>query len=152
MITKPNIKTPISYYGGNQSVISHILPLVPQHEVYTEVYFGGGTVFFAKDPVYNETINDKLDIVINFYRILKTNYRQLKKLIDISLISRTMHIQAMHIAQGKTPADNVTRAWAFWYTCNFSFSCKIGGGIKYANEKNTIVPVTLRNKKAVDIR
>lgn len=147
MINKPNIKTPISYYGGKQSIIHHILPLIPEHEIYTETYFGGGTVFFAKDPVYNETINDKLDIVINFYRILKTKYRQLKKLIDLSLISRTMHTQALHIVQCKIPADAVTKAWAFWYVCNFSFFCKIGGGIKYANDMNAIVTVTLKNKK-----
>ena len=141
------MKTPISYYGGKQAIIQHILPLIPPHDLYTESFFGGGTVFFAKEPVRNETINDRLDIVINFYRVLKTKYKALKVMIDLSLLSRTMHTQSLHICQGKLPADDVTRAWAFWYCCNFSFSNKIGAGIKYANMMNTLIPKTLLNKK-----
>src|SRR5258708_35420538 len=128
MTTTPLIRTPITYYGGKLAIIQHILPVIPEHECYTETFFGGGTVFFAKDPVKNETINDKLDIVINFYKVLKTKYRQLKVLIDQSLVSRTQHVQAIMIIKKKVPADDVTLAWAFWMTTNFSFSCKIGGG------------------------
>ena len=144
---KSKIKTPISYYGGKQAIISHILPLIPEHDLYTESFFGGGTVFFAKDPVKNETINDRLDIVINFYRVLKTKYKALKVMIDLSLISRTMHTHCLFICKGRVPADDVTRAWAFWYCSNFSFANKIGGGMKYANEMNTLVTLTLLNKK-----
>lgn len=71
------MKTPIAYYGGKQAIIHHILALVPAHEVYTEVFFGGGTLFWAKEPTKNETINDKLDIVINFYKVLRANFQQL---------------------------------------------------------------------------
>ncbi|MEO5892256.1 MAG: DNA adenine methylase [Ferruginibacter sp.] len=141
------MKTPISYYGGKQAIINHILPLIPSHDIYTETFFGGGTVFWAKDPVRNETINDRLDIVINFYKVLKTNYRPLKKLIQASLISRSMQQTATRMLKKQIPADEITLAWAFWYCCNFSFSCKIGAGIKYANEQNTIVTTTLLNKK-----
>lgn len=142
------MKTPISYYGGKQSIIHHILPLIPEHEIYTETYFGGGTVFFAKEAVKNETINDKLDIVINFYQVLKNQFKALKKLIDCSLISRTQHRTATLIIKGDLPADKVYKAWAFWYCCNFSFYGKLGGGIKYANDQHTIVTVTMANKKA----
>lgn len=44
-INKPNkpriiLKTPISYYGGKQNMLKHILPLVPEHKTYIEPYFG----------------------------------------------------------------------------------------------------------------
>lgn len=35
------MKTPISYYGGKQTMLKHILPLIPQHRVYTEAFCGG---------------------------------------------------------------------------------------------------------------
>lgn len=43
--SKPNkpriiLKTPISYYGGKQNMLKHILPLVPEHKIYIEPYFG----------------------------------------------------------------------------------------------------------------
>lgn len=140
------MKTPIAYYGGKLSIVHHILPIIPDHEVYTEVFFGGGTVFFAKKPVLNETINDKLDIVINFYKVLKGNYRALSKLIDSTLMSRTIHREALAMLRNGQ-GSNVERAWAFWFCSNFSYANKIGGGIKYSNDQSVSPPRVLKNKK-----
>lgn len=140
-------RTPVIYYGGKSGMIAHILPLIPAHEVYTEAFFGGGAVFFSKKKAKNETINDRLDIVVNFYEQIKTNFHELKVLIDSSLISRTHHTRALQIIRGKSEATKVEKAWAFWYASNFSFTNKLGGGIKYSNDQNTVVPDQLRNKK-----
>ena len=43
-VIKPKMKTPISYYGGKQSLLKHILPLIPKHKIYVEPFFGGGAV------------------------------------------------------------------------------------------------------------
>lgn len=122
--------------------------MIPPHQVYTETFFGGGSVFFAKKPSGSETINDRLDVCINFYRILKTQYAELKKLIDNSLISRTMHTEAKQILKGQIDCRcQVKKAWAFWYATNFSFCNKIGGGYKYSNDMHTSIPLTLKIKK-----
>ena len=42
------MKTPITYYGGKQTLLKYLLPLIPQHRMYCEPFFGGGAVFFAK--------------------------------------------------------------------------------------------------------
>ena len=39
------MRTPITYYGGKQTMLPHILPLIPNHEVYTEAFCGGAAVF-----------------------------------------------------------------------------------------------------------
>lgn len=139
-------RTPVSYYGGKQGMMAHILPLIPRHTVYTESFFGGGAVFFSKQKAKNETINDRLDIVVNFYEQIKTNFKELNALIQSSLISRVHHKRALKMLRHDkyTP---VQRAWAFWYASNFSFTNKLGGGIKYSNDQNTVVPEQLRNKK-----
>lgn len=140
-------KTPIAYYGGKISLLSHILPIIPKHEVYTETFFGGGAVFFAKEPVKNETINDKLDICITFYKTLKSDFHNLKQLIDSTLVSRTQHLEALAIWNDPKSYSDLQQAWAFWLTCNFSFSNKPGGGIKYSNHQTSPVPTQMRNKK-----
>lgn len=141
------MKTPITYYGGKQSIIHELLPMVPYHTIYTEAFFGGGTMFFEKDPVLNETINDRLDVVVNFYRQIKFNYANLKKLIDASLISRTELREAIRVIKQKDKCQPVAVAWAFWYCCNFSFMNKIGGGLKYSKDTTVLVPRMLQNKK-----
>ncbi|MGL6121678.1 MAG: DNA adenine methylase [Shewanella sp.] len=144
------VKSPIVYYGGKTSIMHEILPLIPVHENYCEAFFGGGTVLFAKEKVKNETINDKLDIVINFYRILRTRFRPLKRLIDATLISRKIHgegLQVIRAHQRGLKVDKVKLAWAFWLCTNFAFSNKIGGGYKYSNHMSTSVPDTLKKRK-----
>lgn len=144
------VTTPIIYYGGKTGIVNHILPLIPRHNVYTEVFFGGGVVFWAKDAAPNETINDRLDIVVNFYRELRLHYRRLKKLVDATLIGRTIHYEALgmirqHIAGRRVNPTQL--AWAFWVCSNFAYSNKIGGGYKYSNDSHTSVPRTLTNHK-----
>ena len=145
------MSTPISYWGGKQSIMHVLLPMVPpleQREVYTEVFFGGGSLFWEINPASPaETINDKLDIVVNFYRVLKTRYAELKVLIDASLISRTMHKEASKIAKGYLPASDVYYAWAFWYCCNFSYGNKFDAGTKYSNSGRSCGPDIIANKK-----
>lgn len=150
------VKSPIVYYGGKTSILNHILPLIPEHEVYTEVFLGGGAVFWAKRPVRNETINDRLDLVINFYRVLKLRYRPLKKLVEATLISRAIHKEALTVIRypRDTPptrpgvAYRVRLAWAFWVCTNFAYSNKIGGGYKYSNDQSVSVPRTLQARKS----
>jgi DNA adenine methylase len=42
------MKTPITYYGGKQKMLKHILPMIPKHTCYVEPFVGGGAVFWAK--------------------------------------------------------------------------------------------------------
>lgn len=143
----PRLKTPLSYYGGKQSIIRHMLPLVPAHEVYTEAFLGGGTLFWAKRPAKNETINDTLDIVVNFYKVIKNNYRPLKKRIDATLICRHDKQLAEKIIRNKSKYTKVDRAWAAWFVFNFNYAGKKDGGLKYSNNMCTVIPEVLRHKK-----
>ena len=59
-------RTPIAYYGGKLNMLKHILPMFPEHKIYVEPFFGGGAVFFAKQPSPVEVINDTFDLAIIF--------------------------------------------------------------------------------------
>jgi len=141
------MKSPIIYYGGKTSMIPFILPLIPQHDVYTETFFGGGAIFWAKTKCPNETINDTLDLVVNFYTVLKQNYKPLKKMISATLFSKSLHAKALFIAKHPEIFDKVERAWAFWFCSNFSYGNKIGGGIKYSNHQRLLPPRVMINLK-----
>ncbi|AXG70420.1 modification methylase DpnIIA [Kordia sp. SMS9] len=126
--TKGGLKTPISYYGGKQSMLNHILPLIPKHEIYTEPFFGGGAVYWAKEPVKCEVINDYNMNIVNFYEVLKHNYFDLRKKVEATLHSRETYKKALIIYECPWlfDEDKVVRAWAFYVVTNQGFSCKIG--------------------------
>jgi DNA adenine methylase len=128
------MKTPITYYGGKQSMLSIILPLIPAHELYCEPFFGGGAVFFAKEPSKVEVINDTNREVVNFYRTVQSDFVSLEKEISISLHSRDLHRKARVIYENPDMFNEIKRAWAFWLLANQSYSSDLSGGWSYDNK------------------
>lgn len=85
------MKPPLSYYGGKQGMLPHILPLIPPHDLYTEVFAGGAALLFAKEPVRINVINDLNGELVNFYRTLVSDFDELQHEIQRTLHSREQH-------------------------------------------------------------
>lgn len=145
-MTIPKMKTPISYYGGKQMMVNDILPLIPPHSLYTECFVGGAAIYFSKPPSISEVINDKNGEVVNFYRVVKTNYDALRVLINATLHSRAMYVEAMGIYHSPANHSEVRRAWSFWVGCNQSFLSSIGGGWAYQRKGNNKAAIKTMNK------
>lgn len=143
---KIEMKTPISYYGGKQSMLKKILPLIPEHRVYLEPFFGGGAVFWAKKSASVEVINDANGMVVNFYEQLKTNYDNLKKAIDATPYSRAVYKRAMVVYENPYIFEPLVKAWAFWVCTIQGFSNKIGSW-KNSSPSNKEI-ATIQTKKA----
>lgn len=131
---RARLKTPISYYGGKQKLVSTILPLIPEHRLYTEAFVGGGAIFWAKEPAPVEVINDVNGEIVNFYRVLQSRFPELQKLVAETLHSRELHRDAGVIYTYPHLFDEVRRAWALWIQTNQSFSSKILSGWAYARK------------------
>jgi DNA adenine methylase len=140
------MKTPITYYGGKQSLAKHILPLIPEHKCYTEAFAGGAAIFFAKSPAEIEVINDVNGNLVNFYRVLKTNFDSLKKKIETTLHSREQHEFAGMIYDQSQFFNSVERAWAVWVLSKMSFASKLDGSWGYDKKRNGM-PKKLTNAK-----
>lgn len=125
------MKTPISYYGGKQTMLKHILPLIPVHKLYTEAFCGGAAVLFAKHPVNAEIINDLNMDLTTFYWMAKVYYAELKNEIDKTLHSRDAHAHAAHILNYPQYFTQAQRAWAVWALCKMSFSSMLDGTFGY---------------------
>ncbi len=108
------MKTPITYWGGKQQLISKLLPLIPVHRQYDEPFFGGGALYFAKKPSEIEFINDINGEMVNFYKTLKRKFSELKEEIDCTLHSEFQHRQAHDIYMDPLNHDDVLRAWSVW--------------------------------------
>ena len=141
-----NLKTPITYYGGKLNMLKHILPLIPEHELYTEVFFGGGAVYFAKNPVKVEVINDTNKEVINFYKVVKEDFHKFQREIDLVLHSKDHHNFASIVYNYPDYFSSIRRAWAFWVLASQSFASKLDGSWGYGRKSNSTAK-RLVNKK-----
>ena len=125
------MKTPISYYGGKQNLITTILPLIPKHTTYTETFVGGGAIFWAKPKTEVEIINDYNRELINFYECVQNEFIELEKMVRISLHSRSLHNDASVIYNNPHMFDRLKRAWAVWVLAAQSFSSMLDGSFGY---------------------
>ena len=105
------MKPPLTYYGGKQVLAKQIILLLPKHNLFCEPFFGGGAVFFFKDPSPVEVINDTNGELINFYKVVKNDFKKLQKEIKTSLHSRKLHTQADVIYKHPELFNEIQRAW-----------------------------------------
>lgn len=70
------------YFGGKDLMLKHILPLIPNHTIYLEPFCGGASVFFAKDEVYQNIINDLDNSIYDLYYTIKHDTDKFYKKLD----------------------------------------------------------------------
>ena len=126
------MKPLISYYGGKQRLAKWIISHFPQHRSYIEPFCGGAAVFFAKEPVQLNVLNDTNGAVVNLYRQAKLQPDALFRLIDATPHSRAEHQRACAIYRGESGADELTQAWAIYTACMQAFAKGIGRGWSFS--------------------
>ncbi len=139
---KPNTlinmkKTPISYYGGKQKLLSTILEKIPDHTLYCEPFLGGAAIFFGKVQSEVEVINDTNKELMNFYRVCKEKFIDLQCHVRITLHSRKAHQDATVINNNPHLFTDVQRAWAIWVLSSQSFCSMLDGSWGYDKAKRT---------------
>jgi DNA adenine methylase len=130
-------KTPLTYYGGKQKLVSTILPLMPEHNLYCEPFIGGGAIFWSKPKSNVEVINDTNKELINFYKVIQNDFVSLEREVRITLHSRHLYDDAMHVYARPQMFNDIKRAWAVWVLAAMGFSSMIGGSFGYDIKKPT---------------
>ncbi len=122
-------------------MLRHILPNIPPHRIYTESFFGGGAVFFAKEPSESEVINDNHHMVVNFFAVAKHDFEALKEKIEATLFSRATYSVAWSIYRMPHLFSPLQRAWAFYVGTNMGFACTVGswGFDKYGKRTKSFI-------------
>jgi len=120
--------SPVKWVGSKRQLRKKIVELIPKHTCYIEPFFGGGSVFFEKEPSKVEVINDLDNNLINFYEVLRTKPNELIERIEGSLISRKLFLE--YRQSNWEELDDIERAFRFYYITKCSF-----GGLFRFNKK-----------------
>lgn len=70
----------IKWPGGKSGEIDKIVPHIPKYKRYIEPFFGGGALFFHLNP-QNAVINDISSSLMEYYRLIKAQDKQLQELL-----------------------------------------------------------------------
>lgn len=78
----------VAWQGGKRWLTKELIPLIPAHKMYVELFCGGGALLCAKEPSAAEVINDRNSELVNLYRIVKYHLPELNRELDWCLNSR----------------------------------------------------------------
>jgi len=122
-------------FGGKSHIIKHILPLIPKHRVFVEVFGGGASLLLNKEPSDVEVYNDINEELVNLFRVVKERPNEFYHAFDLILYSRKVRED---LQQSEIPTDPLDRAVRYWYLLNTSFCGDVYGGFSGAGcrEKN----------------
>ncbi|MBI5075641.1 MAG: DNA adenine methylase [Nitrospirae bacterium] len=116
-------KSFLSYVGGKSLLANKIIPKIPAHECYCEVFAGAAWLFFKKEESEIEIINDINTDLVTLYRIVKLHLDEFIRYFRWILISRE-EFDRFRMERPETLTD-IQRAVRFYYLLKCGFSSKI---------------------------
>lgn len=130
------INSPFRYAGGKFYARKLILEHITEHTCYIEPFAGGGSIFFAKEKVATNILNDVDTDLINCYLQIRDNVEGLIALLSGLPATKDLHHFYKNVY---TPSNNLERAFRWYYLNRTSYSgimnpanCYWGYGDKYS--------------------
>ncbi len=141
------INSPFRYAGGKFYARKLILEHIVEHERYIEPFAGGGSIFFAKEKVAFNLLNDVDEELINCYLHIRDHVNDLIALLDGIPATKENHHFYKNLYK---PSNSLERAFRWYYLNRTSYSgimnpvnCYWGYGAKYSMQPKNW-PIHLR--------
>lgn len=120
------MRSPLAYIGGKSQLVPTLLPLIPNHKTYVEVFCGAGWLFFSKEPSRYEIINDLDSDLITFYRVLQHHLNEFLTQFKWLLSSRQV-FQEWAKQQEAGGLTDIQRAARYYYLQRHAFGARVKG-------------------------
>ncbi|MGV3581927.1 MAG: DNA adenine methylase [Methylophilus sp.] len=118
-------KSPLAWVGGKSKLTSTIIPLIPKHTCYAEVFAGAAWVLFRKEPSKVEVINDINGDLVTLYRVIQNHLEEFIRYFKWCLVSRDEWDRLQRVDE--STLTDIQRAARFYYLVKNAFGAKIVG-------------------------
>lgn len=116
-------KSFLSWVGGKSLLAGKIIPLMPDHKCYVEVFAGAAWLLFKKQESKVEVINDiNLDLV-TLYRVIQHHLEEFMRYFKWVLVSRDEFDRLKRV--DPSTLTDIQRAARFYYVVKTSFGAKV---------------------------
>jgi len=115
----------LSYMGGKSLLVKKIVPRIPEHDCYVEVFCGAAWLLFKKNEEQShvEVINDiNLDLV-TLYRVIKHHLEEFIRYFKWVLVSRDEFER--FLAENPESLTDIQRAARFYYLLKAGYAARI---------------------------
>lgn len=130
------MRSPIWWFGGKGNLVKKLLQHILKHKIYVEVFGGGGSLLFAKEPSPVEVYNDIDKDLVNFFRVLRDpeKFKEFHRLVSLTPYSRAEYYYCRDTWQDCK--DEVERVYRWYVVTRMSFGGDFGGGWGYVVTKS----------------
>ncbi len=119
----------VPYWGGKYKLSKYLIPMIPKHKHYIEVFAGGLSMFFHKAKAEWNCINDLNSDIVNLYMVIGDEYlfNIFARKVYYALKSREYYDQIRkRVKSGfKVSIPDVERAFDYYYFLRNSFNGRI---------------------------
>ena len=119
----------IPYFGGKFELSRRLVPMLPPHERYIEMFAGGLSMFFRKTKVKWNVVNDIDNDVVNLYISVLEEFDKLSEYIHWYPRSRTLfnEIKKELKEQRDIVIPDAKRAARYYYQIKTAFNKNVHG-------------------------
>jgi DNA adenine methylase len=117
-------RSPFPWFGGKQRLADDLIALFPPHDVYVEVFGGGGSVLFSKASTTLDVYNDLDDGLVTFFRMLRDRPEDLVPLLELTPYARAEWLECRQT--WRRAEDEVERARRWFVVATQTFGGMIG--------------------------
>ena len=114
------IKPLIARIGGKSRLVSRLVELLPQHRLYSEIFAGGAGLFFTKEPSTIEILNDKDDMLVNFYKVVQNDIKRQELIKALNELPYSRNV--FNYFRRVEPQDEIEKGVQFFYLSKASFA------------------------------
>lgn len=120
------MNNPLAYVGGKSKLAKQIISMIPKHKTYCEAFAGAGWVFFRKEPIRYEVLNDLDSNLVSFYRVLQNHLEEFLKQFKWLLSSREWFDDWKNQIETRGLTD-IQKAARYYYLQRQCFGGKVKG-------------------------
>jgi DNA adenine methylase len=113
----------IAYMGGKSLLANKIIPKIPEHKCYVEVFAGAAWLLFKKEESEVEIINDINTNLVTLYRVIKLHLEEFIRYLKWILVARD-EFERFRQENPETLTD-IQRAVRFYYLLKSGYAARI---------------------------
>lgn len=119
------MKSFLSYLGGKSLLANKIIPRIPEHTCYCEVFDGAAWLLFKKEESQVEIINDINKDLVTLYRVIKNHLEEFIRYLKWILVARDEF--ARFKDENPDTLTDIQRAVRFYYLMRTWYGAKLVG-------------------------
>jgi len=107
------MEIPFYYYGSKSIISKWIIEHFSEHRCFVDVFGGSASILLNKPKSKIEVFNDLDNQIVNFFRVLRSNYNEFEKKLEFMPYSRKEFQRSFEILE--TDLNDFDRAFWWFY-------------------------------------